>query len=103
NVYRFMDTYTPSRKSRALVQAYRLYLEQACVDRFGKKGEPVLSFTRAWMLIRFFDSGLLQLSFCERCQGGFVAYAHDPQKGFVCAICRPPPRAGKTRTKTLVS
>ncbi|KAG0741309.1 hypothetical protein G6F24_016750 [Rhizopus arrhizus] len=29
--------------------------------------------------------------------GHFIAHAHDPQSDFVCAICRPPPRAGKTR------
>lgn len=97
NVYRFMDSHTPSKKVRALVEAYRVYLEQASVGRAEPDAEPVLSFTRAWMLIRFFDSNLLQVSACERCNGEFVAHAHDPQKGFVCAICRPPPRAGKTR------
>src|SRR3546814_13248114 len=61
--------------------------------------EPVLSFTRAWMLVRFFDSDMVQLSQCERCSGQFVAHAHDPQTGFVCAICKPPPRAGKTRSE----
>jgi flagellar transcriptional activator FlhC len=59
----------------------------------------VLSFTRAWMLVRFFDSDLVQLSRCTRCTGQFVAHAHDPQANFVCAICRPPPRAGKTRSR----
>lgn len=98
SIYHYMDTRTPAKKSQALVEAYRLYLEQAATGRADEPfGEPVLSFTRAWMLIRFFDSGMLQLSHCERCKGGFVAHAHDPQKGFVCAICRPPPRAGKTR------
>lgn len=100
SVYSYMDTHTPSKKSRALVDAYRLYLEQASAGRSpDTTDEPVLSFTRAWMLIRFFDSNMVQLSHCERCQGGFVAHAHDPQKGFVCAICRPPPRAGKTRAR----
>lgn len=101
SAYRYLDTHTPARKSRALVEAYRLYGEQAGAGRLGTLPgeEPVLSFTRAWMLIRFFDSNLLQLSYCERCKGGFVAHAHDPQQGFVCAICRPPPRAGKTRNR----
>ncbi|HUH60872.1 MAG TPA: flagellar transcriptional regulator FlhC [Candidimonas sp.] len=100
SVYSYMDTHTPSKKSRALVDAYRLYLEQASAGRAEETSdEPVLSFTRAWMLIRFFDSNMVQLSHCERCQGGFVAHAHDPQKGFICAICRPPPRAGKTRAR----
>ncbi len=100
-IYRFMDRYTPAKKSHALVEAYRLYLEQsdAGVLPGDATGEPVLSFTRAWMLIRFFDSGLLQLSRCEHCTGTFVAHAHDPRNGFVCAICKPPPRAGKTRAR----
>ncbi|WP_353151989.1 flagellar transcriptional regulator FlhC [Pollutimonas bauzanensis] len=98
SVYQYMDMHTPAKKPLALVEAYRLYLEQSSAGRADEPDvEPVLSFTRAWMLIRFFDSKMVQLSHCERCKGGFVAHAHDPQKGFVCAICRPPPRAGKTR------
>lgn len=98
NVYKFMDTHTPAKKARALIEAYRLYLEQSSAGRpTGSTDEPVLSFTRAWMLLRFFDNGMVQLSHCVRCKGGFVAHAHDPQNDFVCAICRPPPRAGKTR------
>jgi len=97
-IYRYLDTYTPAKKTRALIEAYRLYLEQSSVGRPGSvDDEPVLSFTRAWMLIRFFESGMVQLSHCTRCTGGFIAHAHDPQHDFVCAICRPPPRAGKTR------
>lgn len=100
SIYRYVDTHTPSHGARALVEAYSLYAEQADGSLGSTPGEElVMSFTRAWMLIRFFDSGLLQLSHCERCQGGFVAHAHDPQQGFVCAICRPPPRAGKTRSR----
>ncbi|MDX3894074.1 flagellar transcriptional regulator FlhC [Pusillimonas sp.] len=99
-VYRYLDTYTPAKKTRALIEAYRLYLEQASVGRPAEAlEEPVLSFTRAWMLIRFVESGMIQLSHCTRCTGGFVAHAHDPQQNFVCAICRPPPRAGKTRSR----
>lgn len=104
SIYRYVDTHTPAKRTRALVQAYSLYSEQADAGLGTPPGtEPVLSFTRAWMLIRFFDSGLLQLSYCERCRGGFVAHAHDPQQGFICAICRPPPRAGKTRSARAAS
>jgi len=99
-IYRYLDTYTPAKKTRALIEAYRLYLEQASAGRaVPAADEPVLSFTRAWMLIRFVESGMIQLSHCVRCTGGFVAHAHDPQQNFVCAICRPPPRAGKTRSR----
>lgn len=101
SVYRYMDQNTTAKKSQALVEAYRLYLEQSAAGKGeGSDEEAVLSFTRAWMLIRFFDSNMVQLSHCVRCKGGFVAHAHDPQNDFVCAICRPPPRAGKTRARS---
>ncbi|AMO98874.1 flagellar transcriptional regulator FlhC [Collimonas arenae] len=93
NIYRFMLTHGDGEKIAAVVKSYRLYLEQ--VER--QDGKPVLDFTRAWTLTRFFDSGMLQLSTCGRCSGQFVAHAHDPQGGFVCVLCRPPSRAGKTR------
>ncbi|AIY40312.1 Flagellar transcriptional activator FlhC [Collimonas arenae] len=93
NIYRFMLTHGDGKQIVAVVKSYRLYLEQ--VERQG--GQPVLDFTRAWTLTRFFDSGMLQLSTCSRCSGQFVAHAHDLQNGFVCVLCRPPSRAGKTR------
>lgn len=101
SIYRYMDELTPARKAQALVESYRIYLEQANAgrDSMAPSEEPVLSFTRAWMLLRFFESGMVQLSSCEQCAGQFVAHAHDPASGFVCAICRPPPRAGKTQAK----
>ena len=71
------------------------YLENSGVD--SAESAPVLSFTRAWMLVRFFDGGMLQLSACRQCGGHFIAHAHDPQSDFVCAICRPPPRRKDAR------
>lgn len=101
SIYQYLDKYTPAKKTHALIQAYQLYLEQASAGReeYNPEDEAVLSFTRAWMLVRFFESNMVQLSSCTRCKGGFVAHAHDPQNDFVCAICRPPPRAGKTRAR----
>jgi flagellar transcriptional activator FlhC len=93
NIYRFMLAHGDGKQIVAVVKSYRLYLEQ--VERQGS--QPVLDFTRAWTLTRFFDSGMLQLSRCSRCGGQFVAHAHDLQHGFVCVLCRPPSRAGKTR------
>ncbi|MDI1268717.1 MAG: flagellar transcriptional regulator FlhC [Polaromonas sp.] len=93
NIYRFMVTHGGCTRIPAIIKAYRLYLEQ--VQQQG--GEPVLDFTRAWTLVRFFDSDMLQLSTCTRCTGLFVAHAHDSQSGYVCVLCRPPSRAGKTR------
>ena len=58
SVYRYMDQLTPAQSAQALVESYRLYLEQANAGRYEVvSDEPVLSFTRAWMLIRFFESG----------------------------------------------
>ncbi|MDO9116275.1 MAG: flagellar transcriptional regulator FlhC [Polaromonas sp.] len=93
NIYRFMVTHGECTRIAAIIKSYRLYLEQ--VQQQG--GEPVLDFTRAWTLVRFFDSDMLQLSTCTRCTGLFVAHAHDSQSGYVCVLCRPPSRAGKTR------
>lgn len=77
----------------AFVRAYRLYGEQVDVEGV----EPVLGLTRAWTLVRFFESDLLQLTPCTRCGGRFVAHAHSPLHDYVCGICQPPSRAGKTR------
>lgn len=94
NIYRFMVTHGELKGAQALIAAYRLYLEHVNTE-----SEPLLSFTRAWMLIRFFDGGLLQLTECTHCKGKFVSLAYEPQAGFVCSICRPPPRACKTRAE----
>lgn len=93
NIYRFMITHGECNQIVAIVKSYRLYLEQTKLQN----SEPILDFTRAWTLVRFFDSGMLQLSSCTRCNGNFIAHAHDPQGSFVCVLCRPPSRAGKTR------
>ncbi|BCK86664.1 flagellar transcriptional regulator FlhC [Sideroxyarcus emersonii] len=76
----------------ALIKSYRLYLEQVeVVD------EPVLSITRAWFLIRFFDAGMLQLTECKECGGQFVVHSNELCANYSCGICRPPSRAGKTK------
>ena len=105
SIYQYLDTHTPLEKNRALIEGYRLYLEQAALGQLTPMAadDAVLSFTRAWMLLRFFDSGMVQLSPCTHCHGLFIAHAHDPQQGFACAICKPPPRAGKTRSAKLAA
>src|SRR5690554_2364311 len=92
NIYSFMEKHTPSTGVRAISSAYRLYLEHVSAEQ-----EPLLSFTRAWTLVRFFDGGMLEMSPCTQCGGHFITRAHDPHQHFVCAICRPPPRACKGR------
>ncbi len=93
NIYRFMAEHSGPGSISALIKSYQLYQEQAMQQGV----EPVLDFTRAWTLVRFFDSDMLQLSTCSRCTGQFVAHAHDSKCGYVCVLCRPPSRAGKTR------
>jgi flagellar transcriptional activator FlhC len=93
NIYRFMADHGGCATIQSIVKGYRLYLEHVALH----DDEPILSLTRAWTLVRFFDSGMLQLMPCTRCGGHFVAHAHDPQQGFVCGLCQPPSRAGKTR------
>jgi flagellar transcriptional activator FlhC len=68
---------------RALIKSYGLYLET--VGTHGE--EPVLSFTRAWTLPRFFDSGVLRLNACGHCRGRFIVHARDDCADFVCGLC----------------
>ncbi|MDO8958331.1 MAG: flagellar transcriptional regulator FlhC [Rhodocyclaceae bacterium] len=76
-----------------IIKASRLYTEQ--VGRSNM--ESVLSLTRAWTMVRFFDAGMLQTTRCKTCGGEFVAHAHDPKRDYVCGLCHMPARAGKTR------
>src|SRR5690554_6646067 len=49
--FQFLNTHTPSKGARALIDGYRLYMEHATVGRPDDPNtEPILSFTRAWML-----------------------------------------------------
>lgn len=71
---------------------YKAYLES--VKSCGL--EPVLTLTRAWSLERFLGSRMLKEVSCRRCGGVFLGHAHDIERGFVCGLCKVPPRAGKT-------
>lgn len=77
----------------AVIKAYRLYLEQCPQPPEG----PLLALTRAWTLVRFVESGLLELSSCNCCGGNFITHAHQPVGSFACSLCQPPSRAVKRR------
>ena len=99
NTFMFMSRHGRCEPIHAIVKSYRIYLEH-----LGLQDEaPALSLTRAWTLVRYFASGLLQMTPCSRCGGRYVAHAHDPQRGFVCGLCQPPSRAGRTRRSALAS
>ncbi len=94
DIYQFLVRNAGIDGVQALVTAYRLYLDQIQ----GIDGaEAVLSITRAWFLVRFFKAGMLQLVPCKECGGHFVTHADDLHDNYVCGICRPPARAGKTK------
>jgi flagellar transcriptional activator FlhC len=95
----FMDIYRYVVKNAgvtgvvALIKSYCLYREQVGME----EDDPVLSITRAWFMLRFFDAKLLQLTDCKECGGYFVVHAEELCKDYSCGICRPPSRAGKTK------
>lgn len=93
--YRFLVENTGAQKLDATVKAYRIYLEH--VQNNGI--EQILSLTRAWTLVRFFDANMLKFARCKCCGGQFVADAFDLTSDYVCGLCHVPARAGKTRQR----
>jgi flagellar transcriptional activator FlhC len=92
-IYRELMRGGKCERMDGFVKAYRLYLEQVALD---ENAEAVLGLTRAWTLVRFFESGLFEMAECTHCHGHYVMHAHTPSQDYVCGICRPPSRAGKT-------
>jgi flagellar transcriptional activator FlhC len=81
---------------QALITAYRLYLDQ--IQNLEGE-EAVLSITRAWFLVRFFNAGMMQMVSCRECDGHFITHANELHANYICGICHPPARAGKTNAK----
>ena len=98
DIYQFMVSNTTLSGVEALIKSYRLYLEQIEISG----GEPVLSITRAWFLVRFFDAKMLQVTECKECGGHFVVHTNELYQDYICGICRPPSRAGKTKKTALM-
>jgi flagellar transcriptional activator FlhC len=93
NMYLHMLAHAGEDRLEALIKAFRMYQEQ--VQAHGEA--PVLDFTRAATLVKFFEGDMLQLTTCTRCTGQFVSHAHENTQGYVCVLCRPPSRAGKKK------
>lgn len=91
-IHRYLTRYTAARGIEATIKAYRLYLEHLAAQGV----EPVLSFTRVWTLLRYLDSKLLKTVVCTRCRASFLQHPLDLEVGFVCGLCMPPSRAGKS-------
>jgi len=95
-IFRSLTRHAGASGIAAAVKSYRLYREHVELRSL----EPVLSFTRAWTLLRFFDAKLLQTAPCTRCGGHYVVHALELYDDFVCGLCAPPSRAGKTARDT---
>ena len=98
-IYQFLAKNAALFGLELLIKSYRLYLEQAEIPA---EGEPTLSITRAWFLVRFFEAGMMQLTRCKECGGQFVVHTHELCEDYRCGICRPPSRAGKTKKAAVV-
>lgn len=94
NIHQFLVEHAGATGIQAVMKAYKLYLEQMPP---APNEEPLLSLTRAWTLVRFFNGGMLQLAPCSKCQGKFIVNALDLNSDYLCGLCHMPSRAGKTR------
>jgi flagellar transcriptional activator FlhC len=94
NIHRYMTQHAGLAGIEAVMKAYQLYLEQMPP---APGEEAVLSLTRAWTLVRFFDSKMLTTAKCCECGGDFVTHSFDLNHGYSCGLCHMPSRAGKTR------
>jgi flagellar transcriptional activator FlhC len=94
NIYNFLVEHAGASGVQAVMKAYKLYLEQMPA---APGEEPLLSLTRAWTLVRFFQSNMLALAPCGKCKGKFVVNTFDLNGDYLCGLCHMPSRAGKTR------
>lgn len=92
NAYQFLVQNSGISGVRAIVKAYQLYLEQCPAP---KDGDPILGLTRAWILVKFVESRVMQQSCCKGCNGRFITHAYQPNNSFICSLCQPPSRVEK--------
>lgn len=93
NIYEYLSKGVDLDSVELLTKAYRLYNEQVATAEI----EPLLSFTRAWRLVKFVDAGMLTRTKCAQCSGQFVTELYE-NRHFTCGLCNPPARAGKSKT-----
>ena len=93
-IHKYLVQHAQISGIEAVMKAYRLYLEQV---ECPADAEPVLSLTRAWTLVRFFDSKMLSTAACRECAGHFVVHRLDLHAHYTCGLCHLPSRAGKTK------
>lgn len=93
NIHRYLTRNSDCSGIEAVLKSFRLYQEYVRTNQI----DAVLSFTRAWTLIRFFDTRMLETAVCKECGGHFVVHPDDLHDKYVCGLCHMPARAGKTR------
>lgn len=94
NIHTYLTQHAQISHIDAVIKAYRLYLEQMPPPPVG---EPVLSLTRAWTLIRFVESNMLTTVACKTCRGRFITHTFDLHASYRCGLCHLPSRAGKKK------
>jgi flagellar transcriptional activator FlhC len=96
NVHERLDKSIALSPIDLLIKSWELYREElGTLDV-----DPLLSITRAWRLVKFIESDMLCLTTCTHCGGQFVTHTHEYGPGFkpyVCGLCEPPARAGKSK------
>lgn len=94
--YSFFEANTNLKGIELLIKAYEMYVEEVSRHRNYDKDRPVLSITRAWMMLRKIKAvhPSLQMTPCRSCGGFFVTSIGTLH--YVCGLCEPPARAGKT-------
>jgi flagellar transcriptional activator FlhC len=97
NIHRYLLQHAHMTGISAVIKSYQLYLEQIPLE---PNKTPVLSLTRAWTLLRFFESKMLTLVECKECKGSFVTHTFDLNQAYRCGLCNPPSRAGKKSVVT---
>ncbi len=93
NIHEYLNKAAALDEIDTVIKAYQLYVEQTA----SLSSEPLLSVTRAWRLVKFMDNGMLTLTACKQCGGHFVTHPHEVARHYVCGLCNPPARAGKSR------
>lgn len=94
NIYEYLSKGIALEPVEQLTKAYRLYNEQ--ISALGL--EAILSFTRAWRLVKFVDANMLTRTKCTQCHGLFVSEPYENTRYYQCGLCNPPARAGKSKS-----
>lgn len=92
NTYEYLCKVSALDDIDAVMKAFKLYSEQIAACGV----EPLLSITRAWRLIKFVDNQMLTMTRCSKCGGHFVTEPYENARNYVCGLCEPPARAGKS-------